>query len=163
MTFLNKNNIRAIYDTITDMTTKHFKDLKGKKDVKGKKEKEVKKNLPSSDSDSDEFIDYDSDEEDTDYSDEDDEPTESDDEYETVSEEEDIVEKKNKKMPKIKNKKNKEEDLAEEENESDFDKKKFRKTLLSLFPSEYSKKNTKIVLMRKTTKPKRKKKIKRKR
>ena len=140
MTFFEKNNIIAIHDIITDMTSTHFKDLKGKKDTKGKKEKEVKKNILPSDSDSDECIEYDTEEEDTEYTDDDEDDETGD--YETVSgdeEEEHVVEKKNKKMPKSKNKKNEEEeeDIMDED---DFDKKKFRKTLLSLFPSEYSKK-----------------------
>jgi len=147
LTFLEKNNIIAIHDIITDMTSKHFKDMKGKKDTKGKKEKEVKKNILSSGSDSDEYMEYDSEEEDTEYTDDDDEEEEEEDdtvdsdEYETVTEEEEhCVVKNKKKMPKSKNKNTKKEEEEDLEEEDDFDKKKFRKTLLSLFPSEYSKK-----------------------
>lgn len=126
------------------MTTKNFKDMKGKKDQKNKKEKEVKKNILPSDSDSSEYYDSEEDIEDSEEYSEDD-PTESD-EYETVSEGEEEVEelneKKSKKIPKSNHKKHKKEDDDEDndDEEEDFDKKKFRKTLLSLFPSEYSKK-----------------------
>jgi len=112
------------------MTTKLVKDSKEKK---GKKEKEVKKNEYPSDSDSSEY--YDS--EDIEDSEEDDYETISEDEEEE-EEEESIEEKKQKKMSK--KYKNKKEEEEEDEEELDFDKKKFRKTLLSLFPSDYIKK-----------------------
>ena len=108
------------------MTTKMMKDVKGK----NKKDKEVKKNEYPSDSDSSEY----SDSEDIEDSDEDDYETISEEEEEEDEEDESIEEKKHKKN------KNKKEEEEEEEEEIDFDKKKFRKTLLSLFPSDYMKK-----------------------
>jgi len=112
------------------MSAKFLKDIKSKKDTKGKKEKEVKKNEIPSDSDSTEY-----------YDSEDIEDSEED-EYETVSEEEEesIEEKKQKNMSKKYKNKREEEIEEEDEEEFDFDKKKFRKTLLSLFPSDYLKK-----------------------
>jgi len=112
------------------MSAKFLKDIKSKKDTKGKKEKEVKKNEIPSDSDSTEY-----------YDSEDIEDSEEEDEYETVSEEEEesIEEKKQKNITK-KYKIKREEEEDDDEEEFDFDKKKFRKTLLSLFPSDYLKK-----------------------
>ena len=111
------------------MSAKFLKDIKSKKDTKGKKEKELKKNEIPSDSDSTEY-----------YDSEDIEDSEEEDEYETVSEEEESIEEKKQKNITKKYKIKREEEEDDDEEEFDFDKKKFRKTLLSLFPSDYLKK-----------------------
>ena len=145
----------AIHYILKDLSSNMApKIVNNKKEQKGKgkekKEKEVNRK-EFSESDSSDY--YSSDEEEDIEDTEDDEEEDSDD-YETVSENEEFEEaeedseKKHKKMPKSTNKKSKKKDESkkgdvvdkDDEEELDFDKKKFRKTLLSLFPSEYSKK-----------------------
>lgn len=118
--------------------------MSGKLLKKKDDKKTLKKKVVDSDSSSDPEIYESEDIEDTETEDEDD--------YETVTESEETEEKSIKKSKKQKMNKNqykklhKEDDEEEEEEDEDdleldekFDKKQFHKTLLSLFPSEYSK------------------------